>query len=162
MRMPLMSLTTSAFVLSLKHECSSSWSALSNATAIRSPASSPTARPPTPRLIRRTGRPGAGPELAPTLTLQEDLDRMPARRDVRLAAALVGFDDDVRRDLRVALRVVDDAGLRVADDVVDVGLVHRPRVDLALGAGLRIVDAAAGEATRLGDEGVVARGDRRA
>ena len=51
---PRRSLTTSAFVLSLKQECSSSWSLLSNATAIRSPASSWELSAPMPRKILRS------------------------------------------------------------------------------------------------------------
>ena len=86
---------------------------------------------------------------------------MPAGRDVGLAALLVGLDEDVGGDLGVAGGVVDDAGRRVAVDVVDVGLVHRPRVDLTLGAVVGVVDRAVVEAERLGRAVVVAGGEPR-
>ena len=47
--MPVALLITSARVLSEKHECSSSCSLVSRATAMRSPASSPADRAPMPR-----------------------------------------------------------------------------------------------------------------
>ena len=46
----------------------------------------------------------------------------------------------------------------VALDVVDVGLVERPGVDLTLRAGLLVVDRPAVEAERLGEAVVVAGG----
>ena len=75
---------------------------------------------------------------------------MPAGGDVGLAALLVGRHEHVGGDLGHAGGVVDDAGVGVALDVVDVGLVDRPGVDLALGAVVGVVDRAVVEAEDLG------------
>ena len=95
------------------------------------------------------------------LTPEQELDGVPTGRDVRLATLFVGLDDDVGGDLGVAGGVVDDAGRGVALDVVDVGLVHRPGVDLALGSVVGVVDRAVVEPERLGRAVVVAGGEPR-
>src|SRR3989344_1058150 len=53
--MPSALVTASRWVLSEKHECSSSWSWLFSATSSRSPASSPRDSEPRPTCILRTG-----------------------------------------------------------------------------------------------------------
>ena len=67
-----------------------------------------------------------------------------------LAALLVGRHEHVGGDLGHAGGVVDDAGGGVALDVVDVGLVERPGVDLALRPVVGVVDRAIVEAEGLG------------
>ena len=106
-------------------------------------------------------RPFAGAVRGEVLAPEQELDGVPTGGDVRLAALLVGLDDDVGGDLGVAGGVVDDAGRRVALDVVDVRLVHRPGVDLALGAVGGVVDRAVVEPERLGRAVVVAGGEPR-
>ena len=81
---------------------------------------------------------------------------MPTRGDVRFAALLVERGDQLGVDRRVGVGVVDDAGRRVALDVVDVDLVERPGVDQTFGAVLLVVDRTAVEAERLGQAVVVA------
>src|SRR3546814_4724376 len=93
---------------------------------------------------------------------------MPAGGDVRLAALLVGGHEHIGGDLRHPGGVVDDAGGLVALDVVDVGLVEGPGVDLALGAAVRRVDRPVVEAERLGrtveiatvEPGLLGRGEK--
>ena len=99
---------------------------------------------------------GAGAVLAEVLTPQEELDRVPAGGDVGLAARLVERRQQLGIDRGVGGRVVDDARLGIALDVVDVGLVHRPGVDEALGPVLLVVDRSTVEAERLGEPVVVA------
>ena len=102
--------------------------------------------------------PGAGAVVAQVLAPQQELDGVPAGGDVGLAALLVAATIAVGGDLGEAGGVVDDAGVRVALDVVDVGLVHRPGVDLALGPVVGVVDRAVVEAEGLGRAVVVAGG----
>ena len=106
-------------------------------------------------------RPFAGALRGQVLTPEQELDGVPTGRDVRLATLFVGLDDDVDGDVGVAGGVVDDAGRRVAIDVVDVRLVHRPGVDLALGSVGGVVDRAVVEPERLGRAVVVASGEPR-
>lgn len=82
---------------------------------------------------------------------------MPARGDVGLAAGFVQPDE--RRRIDGDGRIVDDAGIRHALDVVDVHLVHRPRIDLALRSVDGVVDRAVVEAERLGDAVWIACGE---
>ena len=93
---------------------------------------------------------GAGAVVAEVLAPEEELDGVPAGGDVGLAALLVGGHEHLGGDLGHARGVVDDAGLGVALDVVDVGLVERPGVDLALGPVIGVVDRAIVEAEGLG------------
>ena len=102
-------------------------------------------------------RPGAGPVGGEVLAPQQELDRVPPRRDVGLAALFVERRDQLGIDRRVGVGIVDDAGRLVTLDVVDVRLVERPRVDQALRPGLLVVDRTAVEAERLGQPVVVTR-----
>ncbi len=80
---------------------------------------------------------------------------MPAERHVGLVGHLVVDDQSGERQLDGL--VVDDAGVRLAFDVVDERLVDRPGVDLALDR----LDRAVVEAERLGHEIGRARGGPR-
>ena len=101
---------------------------------------------------RAVARPVRGQVLAP----EQELDGVPARGDVRLAALLVERREQLGVDRRVGVGVVDDAGRGVALDVVDVRLVERPGVDQTLGPVCLVVDRPAVEAERLGEPVVVA------
>jgi hypothetical protein len=84
-----------------------------------------------------------------------------ASRDVLLGAELVLLGDDALVERRESRQVVDDAGVGVVGDVIDVGLVERPRVELALGSVLGVVDRAVVEPERLGLAVRLARGEPR-
>ena len=101
---------------------------------------------------RSFARTVGGQVLAP----EEELDGVPAGGDVGLAALLVERREQLGVDRRVGVGVVDDAGRRVALDVVDVGLVERPGVDQTFGSVSLVVDRTAVEAERLGQAVVVA------
>ena len=84
-------------------------------------------------------RAGFGQVLAP----EQKLDRMPAGGDVFFATALVLLGQVGLADLE--LGIVDKAGVGLAFDIVHIGLVHGPGIDLAFGAVL-VINRAAVEA----------------
>ena len=96
-----------------------------------------------------------GPSSDSILTPEQELDGVVTRRDVLLAVELVDRREGLGGDL---LRgVVDDAGLGIVRDVVDVVFVERPRVEEALGTVVGIVDRAVVEPVHLGLEVRLAR-----
>ena len=92
-------------------------------------------------------RAGAGAVGAQVLAPQQKLDGVVAEADVFLAALFVERQKVRLRNRR--LGIVDDAGARVALHVVDVTLIHRPGVELAL-RPVGVVDGAAVESERFG------------
>ena len=92
------------------------------------------------------GRPVARTVGVEVLAPEQELDGVPAGRHLVLVADLVAADDRVDRHRR--RRVVDEAGVGLALDIVDERLVERPGVDAALDR----LDRAVIEAERLGDE----------
>ena len=102
---------------------------------------------------------GTGAVFVEVLAPEQEFDGVPAGGDVGFAALFVEVGEQLLGDLRVLVDHVDDAGAGVAGDVVDVGLVHGPGVELAFGAVLLVVDGSAVEAVGLGDAVVVAGGE---
>src|SRR5581483_9598414 len=96
---------------------------------------------------------GAGAGRGKVLPPEQELDRVPAGGDVALVAHLVALVDGEERDRDG--RVVDDAGVRLAGDVVEEGLVERPGIE----AALDVLDRAVIEAEGFRDEIGRAGGD---
>ena len=66
---------------------------------------------------------------AEVLTPEQEFERMKAGADVLFAFAFVERDDELARDAGEFPDVVDDAGVRIASDVIDVMFVDGPGVD---------------------------------
>ena len=102
----------------------------------------------------------ARPFLVQVLAPEQELDRMEAGGDVLLAPFFVQRRDQGGVDRRIRVRLIDDARVGLAVNVVDEVLVDRPGVDQAFDRLDRTVVEAEGFGLHVRDAGDVPRRSR--
>ena len=98
-------------------------------------------------ILRRTA---AGAVFVQILPPEQELNRVPAGRNVLFPALFVQRLDQGGVNHRKLLRVVDNPRRRVARHIVDIGFVHRPGIQQPLRPILLVVNGAAVKPESLG------------